>query len=199
MRVPRVHGKTAAWLAIVFAALLLVSGCDGSSSDETSPGDVTMSEEALAGKAVFDEKCAACHTIGGGQLVGPDLAGIAELRDSEWLYSWIDDPAAFAELDSDAGEIFTGAMPALGLSGDEIDNVLAYLEATSGVEADTAAPEGPRELSDAEFEAAAGVFFNRCAGCHGTLRAGATGPAILPDDRTLEIGTAGIQKDLMVP
>jgi len=33
-------------------------------------------------------------------------------------------------------------------------------------------------LTDEEFEAAKFIYFDRCSGCHGTLRKGATGPAI---------------------
>ncbi len=143
-----------------------------------------------AGMEVFQSKCAACHTIGGGPLVGPDLAGVTEEFDADWLSAWIDDPKAFSETDPDAAEIYTGKMPSLGLSGDQIDTVVAYLEANADVGGGTA--EGPRELSDTEFAQATEIFFNRCAGCHGTLRAGATGPNIQPD-RTLEIGTAGIE------
>ena len=33
-------------------------------------------------------------------------------------------------------------------------------------------------LSDKEFKDAEFIYFDRCSGCHGTLRKGATGPAI---------------------
>ncbi len=36
-------------------------------------------------------------------------------------------------------------------------------------------------LSDGDFAEIKQVFFERCAGCHGTLRNGATGPALTPD------------------
>ncbi len=36
----------------------------------------------------------------------------------------------------------------------------------------------PPTLTDAEFKKASQVYFDRCAGCHGTLRKGATGPDI---------------------
>ncbi len=47
--------------------------------------------------------------------------------------------------------------------------------------------EGPT-LSDAEFQVATKVYFERCAGCHGVLRKGATGKALTPDI-TREKGT----------
>lgn len=37
------------------------------------------------------------------------------------------------------------------------------------------------QISEAEMESAAAVYFDRCAGCHGSSRAGATGPHLLPD------------------
>ena len=57
-------------------------------------------------------------------------------------------------------------------------------------------PEGARQvmdvegpvLSQAEFETATQVYFERCAGCHGVLRKGATGKALTPDI-TREKGT----------
>ena len=28
----------------------------------------------------FSQKCAACHTVGGGKLIGPDLANVHKIR-----------------------------------------------------------------------------------------------------------------------
>jgi len=58
------------------------------------------------------------------------------------------------------------------------------------------APEGMRRLitpgapplSEAEFARGKQLFFERCAGCHGVLRKGATGKPLTPDI-TLEAGT----------
>ena len=36
-------------------------------------------------------------------------------------------------------------------------------------------------LNDEEFEDASDIFFRQCAGCHGALRVGATGPPLQPD------------------
>ncbi len=49
---------------------------------------------------------------------------------------------------------------------------------------------GERVLNDEEFAKAKGIFFERCAGCHGVLRNGATGPA-LTTDVTKELGYDG--------
>ena len=40
---------------------------------------------------------------------------------------------------------------------------------------------GAPDLSDSEFEMAKEIYFQRCAGCHGVLRKGATGKPLTPD------------------
>ena len=104
------------WLVISGIGLLATS-CGSSSSSN-----------AAAGEEVFQQRCSACHTIGNGPLVGPDLAGVTTRHDAEWLHSWITDPGAFAKTDPVAGDLFTGKMPTLGLSSKEVDSVIAYLK-----------------------------------------------------------------------
>lgn len=41
-------------------------------------------------------------------------------------------------------------------------------------------PGGP-EITEAEYQASSRLFFERCAGCHGVLRKGATGKPLTPD------------------
>lgn len=55
-------------------------------------------------------------------------------------------------------------------------------------EGQKAALPPPPPITGEEFEKAKGVFFDRCAGCHGVLRKGATGPGLLPE-RTRAYGT----------
>ncbi|MCP4123159.1 MAG: nitrite reductase [Bacteroidetes bacterium] len=43
------------------------------------------------------------------------------------------------------------------------------------------------------MEEASHIYFNTCAGCHGTARKGATGPALLPEARTSMLTTAGLK------
>ncbi len=40
---------------------------------------------AGAGLTMFRTRCAACHTVGGGDFVGPDLLGVTTVRDRQWL------------------------------------------------------------------------------------------------------------------
>src|SRR5690554_714184 len=62
----------------------------------------------------------------------------------------------------------------------------AYEGTASPIDASTAktvrSPGAP-DLSDAEFEQAKQIYFERCAGCHGVLRKGATGKPLTPEDR----------------
>ncbi|GMV19298.1 MAG: cytochrome c [Polyangiaceae bacterium] len=44
---------------------------------------------ASGGEQKFNSVCAACHTIGGGTRVGPDLKGVADRRSEEWLLQFI--------------------------------------------------------------------------------------------------------------
>jgi len=85
---------------------------------------------ADAGKQVFTSKgCTACHTIEGVQgavgTVGPNLTHIASQmynnfpNDPEFLKQWINDPQT-----AKPGT----AMPKLGLSDEELNNVVSFLE-----------------------------------------------------------------------
>jgi nitrite reductase (NO-forming)/hydroxylamine reductase len=60
--------------------------------------------------------------------------------------------------------------------------------AISGEDTRQVMAAGGPVLSEAEFSTATQLYFERCAGCHGVLRKGATGKALTPDI-TLEKGT----------
>jgi nitrite reductase (NO-forming) len=88
--------------------------------------------EAEKGKKVFQEKsCAACHTIGGGKLAGPDLAGVTERREEEWLKKWLKSPETMLMSDPIAKEmlgVYMVPMPNQGLTDEEIDALIEYFE-----------------------------------------------------------------------
>ena len=164
--------------------------------------------------------CAACHTIPGvpgavGQI-GPDLTdigvtageritadGYTGAADSAegYIRESLETPNAFVSPDCPTGPCQEGAMPVMAgiLNGDEIQKVVAYLASlpdgagqfADGMDAGAAVIGEVPELSDEEFAWAKQTFFERCAGCHGTLRKGATGPALTPD-LTLQKGTLAL-------
>ena len=44
------------------------------------------------GEYLFKSRCAACHTVGKGDTVGPDFAGVTKRRDHAWLLRYIQRP-----------------------------------------------------------------------------------------------------------
>jgi len=64
----------------------------------------------------------------------------------------------------------------------------APVEIKPGEAQESRTPKAP-PITDAEFAKAKKIFFERCAGCHGVLRKGATGKPLTPDI-TLKKGTA---------
>jgi len=62
---------------------------------------------AQNGQELFETNCSACHTVGGGRLVGPDLQGVTSLRSPEWLMKWTkSSQTLIASGDADAKAIF---------------------------------------------------------------------------------------------
>src|SRR5581483_12439533 len=98
---------------------------------------VANAADANAGKQLFQDKtCSACHSIGKGPLVGPDLKGVTTRRPHDWLEQWITAPdAVLAKKDPYAVNLLHQfhdvEMPNLGLSKSDVDNILAYLEKTA--------------------------------------------------------------------
>jgi cytochrome c2 len=85
-----------------------------------------------SGKTIFETKCSPCHTIGGGTSVGPDLKGVTDLRSRDWLVNFISNPEKmFQAGDSTAKSLLTKfggiKMPDLGLSQQEVSDVLSYI------------------------------------------------------------------------
>jgi mono/diheme cytochrome c family protein len=49
---------------------------------------------AEQGRVLFEQLCTACHSVGGGDRVGPDLAGVTQRREVAWLKRMIREPDA---------------------------------------------------------------------------------------------------------
>lgn len=104
---------------------------DTSKAEAIAPS-APQNQDASAGAQIFQQKCASCHTIGGGPLVGPDLQGVTQRRDLEWLKSFIAEPdKLIASGDPIALELLAEfnniAMPNLGLTDQEVEDLLVYL------------------------------------------------------------------------
>lgn len=88
-------------------------------------------EDPVAGKALFNANCAACHKLDK-KATGPALRGVADKYDSAWLHTWIKDSQGMIKSgDAKAVALFAEnnnsvmtSFPAL--SDVDIDNILAY-------------------------------------------------------------------------
>lgn len=100
-----------------------------------------LPQDGNEGQQIFEEKCAGCHSIGGGRRVGPDLKGVTERRERDWLVAFIRDPNALIQSgDPDAQallEEYQVPMPTLGLSDAEIEAVLAFIASASQSEGES--------------------------------------------------------------
>lgn len=86
---------------------------------------------AVKGKLDFESKCLACHSIGGGDKLGPDLYGITERRDEPWLARWMKSPEQMVKTDPRAKAMLAKwkvPMPNQNLSDQEVKQYLAYFK-----------------------------------------------------------------------
>jgi len=88
---------------------------------------------ANEGQDLFKVTCVACHTIGKGKLVGPDLMNVTEKRSQEWLVAFIRSSSTMIKSgDTDAkaiSEEYKGILMPDNLYSDaQILSILAYIE-----------------------------------------------------------------------
>ncbi len=87
--------------------------------------------DPVAGKALFNSNCAACHKLDD-KMTGPPLRNVGEKHDKVWLYKWIRNSSDMIKSgDAKAIKIFEennkSVMTAFPqLSDVDIDNILAY-------------------------------------------------------------------------
>ena len=91
-----------------------------------------MNSDIENGQNVFKAKgCIACHTIGKGKLSGPDLLGVTQRREEEWLKKWLKNPDTMVFSDPIAKEMlqeYMVPMPNQGLSDEEIEQLIIYFK-----------------------------------------------------------------------
>ncbi len=85
------------------------------------------------GQYLFQTRCASCHTVGGGDRLGPDLRGVAAARERSWLVRWLKEPnKMIAEKDPIALALMARyrnlPMPNLSLGDDDAAALIHYME-----------------------------------------------------------------------
>jgi len=88
------------------------------------------------GEYLFRTRCRSCHELGSEGPLGPDLLGVTERRDPQWLTRWIREPdKMLAEKDPIALELFARyrglPMPNLGLNESDAAALIEYMGAAS--------------------------------------------------------------------
>jgi nitrite reductase (NO-forming) len=109
---------------------------------EAAPTD----PDAVAGKLAFESKCLACHTIGQGKKLGPDLAGVTKRRRDDWLARWLKSPETMLKSDADAKALLTEynniPMPNQSLTDAEIKQYIKYFHWVDSQPAGAATAQG---------------------------------------------------------
>lgn len=151
------------------------------------------------GGTIFQSKCSACHTIGKGKSVGPDLKGITTTEDPTWLKNWVSSPSAMVKSgDAKAARLvkqYPLQMPDLGLAPGDVDAVLAYIAQQSGsAKANANGPLAPvaklppGDSANGREYFVGGLRFKNggppCMSCHSISGIGALGGGTLGPDLT---------------
>jgi cytochrome oxidase Cu insertion factor (SCO1/SenC/PrrC family)/cytochrome c2 len=155
------NGKTGAWtrnsvLADLEEVIRDIRSMDPSWADRPRPVNEVRGLEHVrpmannTGEILFKKACAACHTVGGGDKVGPDLRGVAERHDEAWLKAFISNPRKMRasgdpELAALVKRFPAVRMPVLGLGEVDAGDVIEYLRARSGKLAAREAETAPAE------------------------------------------------------
>jgi cytochrome c2 len=89
---------------------------------------------AQDGALLFKQKCASCHSIGSGKLVGPDLKNVTKKRDKVWLTKFIQSSSSLIKSgDPEAVAVFkefnNSPMNDFPLTQDEITKILEFIGA----------------------------------------------------------------------
>jgi len=95
-------------------------------------GVYNQAVSAQDGATLF-KSCTACHSIGGGRMIGPDLKGITKRRTNDWLVSFIQSSSKLISSgDTDAKAIFKEynnvPMPNNALTSEQINLILSHID-----------------------------------------------------------------------
>jgi mono/diheme cytochrome c family protein len=152
----------------------------------------------------FNQNCKACHTIGGGKTIGPDLKGVSERADRDWLVKWMLDPTGvLASGDAYAQKILkeSNGIPMIasaGMNETLAGQILDYIDTQSS----TATNDAPVEITFTDEDVSTGQdyfigsksFENgapSCISCHGVNSLSGLGGGKLGVNLTDVVGRLG--------
>lgn len=125
-------------LLLKYSVLLILTGFFSLFAQDTFSQD---------GELLFTQNCTACHTIGGGPLVGPDLKGVSEKYEKDWIIKFIKSSQSLIKAgDEKAVAVFQQynmvPMPDFPFNEDEVRAILTYIKSksTSAVTAEAGQP-----------------------------------------------------------
>lgn len=178
-------------------ALLVLTPCFCKPSQASPPRALVEK-----GAQIYNTKCVPCHTIGGGRKVGPDLQGVTQIRSKSWLKAFISNPdSMFNANDPVATGLlneFKIKMPNMGLSADDVDSIIDYLETQTGAaplaKTSPSAQAGAKEPASAADAGRGEKYFSGqigfknsgppCMACHSAARIQFWGGGTLGPDLT---------------
>ncbi|MGK2906427.1 MAG: c-type cytochrome [Desulfuromonadales bacterium] len=181
------------WKYLTLLTVLMVAA----SVVAAQPTGAQLTKLAEEGESLFNQRCIACHTIGqGDRVTGPDLAGVTERRDQQWLIDFITNPekllASGDPLAIELQQKFPNLqMPAQKLEPGQMDALLTYLAHPEEI-VHHPTEVAPSELTGDPAQGEA-LFIGTtafsgggapCLACHGIAKAGlgrAAGASYGPD------------------
>ncbi len=173
------------------------------------------------GEQLFLQKCTACHTIGGGKLIGPDLANVQNRRTEEWIIKFVQSSQSLINSgDSAAIAVFDQhnkiVMPDQDLKVNEIKSIIDYIS-TSSPDANNPNKKTPVQTFSAASITTSDIergkkFFEgtskltnggpSCISCHNIDNAAVFNGGLLAKDLTTvfsRLGAVGIDATLRNP
>jgi mono/diheme cytochrome c family protein len=193
---------------VVLTAVTIIGGVSGAVAQDPAGQAVGSAQE------LFQTRCAVCHTIGGGRLVGPDLSGVDQRRSEEWIIAFVQHSQQMvAARDPDAVAIFEEydqiMMPDQDLYDEEIRGIIEYIRT-----AESSGPVQPVALQEATEEQillGQQLFQGRvrfanggptCNSCHEVTYEAVLGGGMLARDLTAaheRLGASGVRAILASP
>lgn len=163
------------------------------------------------GEQTFQTLCGACHTVGGGVLIGPDLRGVTDRRSEDWLIRFVQGSQRLvSEGDPDAVAVFEEygrvPMPDQALSDDEIRAILAFTR-----QGESLGPAEAVEATEQQILLGQGLFQGTsrfanggptCNSCHDVTNDAVIGGGILATELTTvfsRLGGPGVRAILGSP